>query len=63
MAQSNFQDFEFQEDRQGQIQYPRKAMIRRSAASSVNSADVRNGRHGVMAKCKQADRIAASDLC
>jgi len=33
--------------------YPKKALMRMSAPSSINSADVRNGRHGVMAKCKR----------
>lgn len=34
------------------VQYPRPVFNNRSSASSVNSADIRNGRHGVMAKCK-----------
>ncbi|KAK3679131.1 hypothetical protein LTR78_000691 [Recurvomyces mirabilis] len=32
------------------VQYPRPVFTNRSSASSVNSADIRNGRHGVMAK-------------
>ena len=32
--------------------YPKKALLKMSAPSSINSADVRDGRHGVIAKCK-----------
>lgn len=62
MAQQNFPEFEFQEDRQSQIVYPKKAMMRRSAASSINSADVRNGRHGVMTKCELLAYLSTSQM-
>ena len=46
-------DFEQGNDKVGDMpSYPKKALMRMSAPSSINSADVRNGRHGVMAKCK-----------
>ena len=46
-------DFELGDDKVGTMPtYPKKAMFRMSAPSSINSADVRNGRHGVMAKCE-----------
>lgn len=46
-------DFESSNDRVGDMpSYPKKAMMRLSAPSSINSSDVRNGRHGVIAKCE-----------
>lgn len=41
--------------------FPKKAMLRMSAPSSINSADVRNGRHGVMAKCKHFVQTTVSN--
>jgi hypothetical protein len=46
-------DFEQGKDTIGDMpSYPKKALLRMSAPSSINSADVRNGKHGVIAKCK-----------
>jgi hypothetical protein len=50
-------DLEQNNDKVGDMpSYPKKALMRMSAPSSINSADVRNGRHGVMAKCKCTER-------
>lgn len=49
MSTSSYLDFEFQAGHS--TTSLKKSNLRKSATSSINSADVRNGRHGVMAKC------------
>lgn len=44
------------------INYAKKAMTRRSGASSLNSTDIRNGKHGVMAKFKYTVRMRSLTL-
>jgi hypothetical protein len=56
-------DFEPSNDQVGDMpSYPKKALVRMSAHSSINSADVRDGRHGVMAKC-ECVKHSHTDTC
>jgi len=49
MSTNSYMDFELQAGQSTTAM--KKSNLRKSATSSINSADVRNGRHGVMAKC------------
>jgi hypothetical protein len=56
-------DFEPSNDQVGDMpSYPKKALVRMSAHSSINSADVRDGRHGVMAEC-ECVKHSHTDTC
>jgi hypothetical protein len=53
-------EFEHGNDTVGNMpSYPKKAILRMSAPSSINSADVRDGKHGVMAKCECFRKLMA----
>lgn len=63
MSDNSYLDFEFQAGKNSpSLSQMKKSNLRKSATSSINSADVRNGRHGVMAKCNVELKYMVDDI-